>query len=102
MSSQPVAHDLVKQIDAILPQTQCTKCGFDGCLPYAQALAEGTTDINRCPPGDVSGMQALATLLERAPKPIDPLCGEPGPLTVAVIDEEHCIGCTLCIAACPV
>ncbi|AWB33807.1 electron transport complex subunit RsxB [Orrella marina] len=93
---------LIQTIDAILPQTQCTQCGYDGCMPYAEALARGEADINRCPPGDESGMRALASLLGRAPKPIDPACGQPGPLTVAVIDEEHCVGCTLCIKACPV
>jgi len=93
---------LVAQIDALLPQTQCTKCGYASCLPYAQALAKGAADINRCPPGGEEGMQALAKLLGRAPKSIDPECGQPGPQMVAVIDEEHCIGCTLCIKACPV
>lgn len=94
--------DLVLKIDAILPQTQCTKCGFDGCLPYAKALACGEADINRCPPGGDKGVQALSSLLGRPAKPIDPSCGQPGPLMVAVIDPEHCIGCTLCIKACPV
>ena len=94
--------DLVDQINALLPQTQCTKCGFDGCKPYAQALAAGSTDINRCPPGGEAGVEALAKLLDKPNKPIDPTCGEPGPLRVAVIDEQHCIGCTLCIQACPV
>lgn len=93
---------LIRQIDAILPQTQCTKCGYDGCLPYARAIADGQADINRCPPGGDQGVIALATLLQRTPKPIDPTCGRIEPLKVAVIDEEHCIGCTLCIKACPV
>lgn len=93
---------LVQRINAVLPQTQCTKCGYDGCEPYAQALAHGQADINRCPPGGDEGVVKLATLLDRPIKPIDPACGEPGPLRVAVIDEEHCIGCTLCIQACPV
>lgn len=93
---------LTYKIDAILPQTQCTKCGYEGCLPYAEALGSGEADINRCPPGDEAGMLALAALLNRTPKPIDPECGAPGPQTVAVIHEEHCIGCTLCIKACPV
>ena len=93
---------LVARINAILPQTQCTKCGYKGCLPYAQALATGEAEINRCPPGGEPGMQALASLLGHSPKPIDPACGQPGPLMVAVIDEDHCIGCTLCIKACPV
>ncbi len=93
---------LVERINQLLPQTQCTKCGFEGCLPYAQALANDQADINRCPPGGPTGVLKLATLLHKSPKPIDPSCGEPGPLRVAVIDPEHCIGCTLCIDACPV
>lgn len=96
------SESLVERINELLPQTQCTKCGFDGCRPYAQALAEGSSDINRCPPGGQTGVEKLAKLLGKAPKPIDPECGIPGPLRVAVIDEEHCIGCTLCIQACPV
>lgn len=93
---------LVDQINALLPQTQCTKCGFNGCKPYAQALASGEADINRCPPGGQDGVVKLAELLNKPIKPIDPACGEPGLLRVAVIDEQHCIGCTLCIQACPV
>lgn len=93
---------LVDQINALLPQTQCTKCGFNGCKPYAQALASEEADINRCPPGGQDGVVKLAKLLNKPIKPIDPECGEPGPLRVAVIDEQHCIGCTLCIQACPV
>ncbi|OWT53607.1 electron transport complex subunit RsxB [Candidimonas nitroreducens] len=93
---------LVERIDAILPQTQCTKCGYEGCRPYAEALARGGADINRCPPGGTAGIQALATLLGRPARPLDPECGEHRPLRVAVIDEAHCIGCTLCIQACPV
>jgi len=94
---------LADRIDAELPQTQCTQCGFDGCRPYAEALARGESDINRCPPGGEAGMRALARLLGRPEKPIDPDCGEPlkRPM-VAVIDESVCIGCTLCIQACPV
>ena len=94
--------DLVERINQLLPQTQCTKCGYDGCKPYAQALAEGSADINRCPPGGDSGVLKLSALLNKPIKPIDSDCGEPGPLRVAVIDEQHCIGCTLCIQACPV
>ncbi len=93
---------LQDRIDAILPQTQCTKCGYDGCLPYAQALAQDNEAINRCPPGGAAGINALAALLGKPPLPLDPDCGEHLPLTVAVIDEAHCIGCTLCIQACPV
>ncbi|MCD8504363.1 MAG: electron transport complex subunit RsxB [Burkholderiaceae bacterium] len=93
---------LVDTINALLPQTQCTKCGYDGCKPYARALAEGSADINRCPPGGDAGVAKLSQLLGKPIKPVDPECGEPGPLRVAVIDEQHCIGCTLCIQACPV
>lgn len=93
---------LVEQINQLLPQTQCTKCGYDGCRPYAQAIADGQADINRCPPGGAEGVAKLAAFLSKPIKPIDPDCGQPGPLMVAVIDEEHCIGCTLCIQACPV
>jgi len=93
---------LVERIDAILPQTQCTKCGYDGCLPYARAIAHENEAINRCPPGGQAGIRALAALLDRPEQPLDGACGEHGPLTVAVIDEAHCIGCTLCIQACPV
>jgi len=93
---------LEETINALLPQTQCTKCGFDGCKPYAQALALGQSDINRCPPGADEGARKLATLLNRPFKPIDPECGTPGPRRVAIIEQEHCIGCKLCIDACPV
>ena len=95
-------HVTVELINAILPQTQCTKCGYDGCLPYAQALADQAVDINRCPPGGDAGVAKLAALLGVGVKPIDSACGQPGPLQVAIIDEQHCIGCTLCIQACPV
>ena len=93
---------LADHIDALLPQTQCTQCGYDGCRPYAQAIADGTALINRCPPGGDDGIAALAALLDTAVLPLDLTRGTPGPLTVARIDEAHCIGCTLCIRACPV
>ncbi|ANN80592.1 electron transport complex subunit RsxB [Bordetella flabilis] len=93
---------LADHIDALLPQTQCTKCGYEGCRPYAAAIAHGEADINRCPPGGESGVRALAALLGTPSLPLDTSRGTPGPLTVAVIDETHCIGCTLCIDACPV
>src|SRR3546814_862156 len=93
---------LVDRIDAVLPQTQCTKCGYDGCRPYAQAIAMDSEAINRCPPGGEQGIQALAALLDLPVLPLDEECGLHAPLTVAVIDEAHCIGCTLCIQACPV
>lgn len=92
----------VDDIDAVLPQTQCTKCGFDGCRPYAEAIAAGSAPINRCPPGGQAGVAKLARLTAQAEIPLDLSRGMPGPLTVAVIDEQHCIGCTLCIKACPV
>lgn len=93
---------LADRIDALLPQTQCTKCGYDGCRPYADAIAEGAAPINRCPPGGDDGIAALADLLATPVLPLDLDRGEPGPLLVARIDEAHCIGCTLCIQACPV
>ncbi len=97
-----LAESLVARIDAVLPQTQCTRCGFAGCAPYASALAAGTTDLDRCPPGGATVVAALAALTGRPRKPVDPACGTSGPLMVATIDEAACIGCTLCIQACPV
>ena len=90
---------LVEKIDAILPQTQCGQCGYPGCRPYAQAIAEGEADINRCPPGGQEGVRKLADLLGREVKPLN---AEEKPKQVAIIDEQTCIGCTLCIQACPV
>lgn len=89
-------------IDDALPQTQCRKCGYDGCRPYANAMAAGTAPINRCPPGGAQGIAVLAALLEVAPVPLDPACGVETPPRLALIDEALCIGCTLCIQACPV
>ncbi|MFO1412318.1 MAG: RnfABCDGE type electron transport complex subunit B [Burkholderiales bacterium] len=93
---------LADAIDAALPQTQCTRCGYAGCAPYAQALARGEADLDRCPPGGDAVVSVLARLTGRPAKPVDPACGTPGPLQVAVVDESRCIGCTLCIQACPV
>jgi Na+-translocating ferredoxin:NAD+ oxidoreductase subunit B len=93
---------LVEAIDAVLPQTQCRKCGFDGCLPYARAMATGLAPINRCPPGGDEGIARLAFLLRTDVVQVDAECGEKKPLELALIDEAHCIGCTLCIQACPV
>jgi electron transport complex protein RnfB len=93
---------LVEKIDRILPQTQCGQCGYPGCKPYAAAIAAGEADINRCPPGGAAGVQALADLLGREPKPLDAERGTEKPKAVALIDESLCIGCTKCIQACPV
>ena len=90
---------LVEKIESILPQTQCGQCGYPGCKPYAEAIAGGEADINLCPPGGAEGVQRLADLLGREVKALD---AEEKPKQVAVIDEETCIGCTLCIQACPV
>jgi electron transport complex protein RnfB len=92
---------LVDRIDAVLPQTQCARCGCAGCLPYAQAVAEGAP-LNRCPPGGPALIATLALLTGRPPLPPDESCGAHGPLQVARIDEAQCIGCVLCIHACPV
>ncbi len=93
---------IVAQIDARLPQTQCGQCGYPGCLPYARALAKGSADINQCPPGGESTIRALADLLGRPYKRLNPAFGVEEPKLVAVIDESACIGCALCTPACPV
>jgi electron transport complex protein RnfB len=94
---------LAQKIDAILPQTQCGQCGFVGCHPYAEAMAKGEADINRCPPGGEAVIKALAELLGVEAKPLDADSGEHTDMPlVAIIDENTCIGCTLCIQACPV
>lgn len=93
---------LVARIDAILPQTQCGQCGYPGCKPYATAIANDEADINQCPPGGDAGVRALADLLGREYKPLNTAHGVPKPKSVAVIDEDVCIGCTLCLQACPV
>lgn len=93
---------LVDKIDAILPQTQCGQCGYPGCRPYATAIAKGEADINRCPPGGETTIVALADLLGKEPIPLSEEVGESKEKMVAVIDENTCIGCTLCIQACPV
>ncbi len=93
----------VKAIDALLPQTQCGECGFPGCLPYAQALAQGSVTVDKCPPGGVETMQALATLLQRDAAPfLHAAEKNTRPPALAVIREAECIGCTKCIQACPV
>ena len=104
MSTQPgpgASRALADAIDAELPQTQCRRCGYDGCRPYADAIATGTA-INRCPPGGDALIATLALLTDRPAMELDRSCGETHPLEVARIDEAACIGCTLCIDACPV
>src|SRR5271168_1281268 len=97
------APDIVARIDALLPQTQCTRCGYAGCEPYATAIVAGIADINQCPPGGAATIAALAQLLERPEKPLNLAHGaESAFAMVALIDEARCIGCTLCIKACPV
>jgi electron transport complex protein RnfB len=93
---------LVEKIDAILPQTQCGQCGYPGCKPYAAAVASGEAEINCCPPGGEEGIRKLADLLGREFKPLSGEHGIEKPKSVAFIDEQTCIGCTLCIQACPV
>jgi Na+-translocating ferredoxin:NAD+ oxidoreductase subunit B len=92
---------LVDRIDAALPQTQCTRCGYPDCRAYAQAVASGKAPINQCPPGGDEGIRRLAQLTGQAMLPLNPEHGIDGPLTVAIIDEHWCIGCTLCLDACP-
>nr|WP_236640106.1 electron transport complex subunit RsxB [Tepidimonas charontis] len=92
---------LTERIDAVLPQTQCRRCGYPDCRAYAEAIARGQADINRCPPGGAEGIERLAAVTGRPVLPLDPACGREQPLAVAVIDETWCIGCTLCLKACP-
>jgi electron transport complex protein RnfB len=94
----PSAADLL----AVLPQTQCTRCGFPDCAAYAQAIADGTAAVNQCPPGGMEGVQRLAALTGQVAVPLNPENGVEAPRTVVFIDEAWCIGCTLCIKACPV
>jgi Na+-translocating ferredoxin:NAD+ oxidoreductase subunit B len=91
-----------KRIDALLPQTQCTRCGYLGCQPYAEAIANGEANINQCPPGGQALIDSLALLLNLDPLPLNPAHGVEAPLRVAVIDETRCIGCARCLAPCPV
>jgi electron transport complex protein RnfB len=93
----------VKAIDALLPQTQCGECGFSGCLPYAEALAQGSAPIDRCPPGGVATVKALAELLNQDPGPyLVEAQANTRPPALAMIREEECVGCTKCLQACPV
>jgi Na+-translocating ferredoxin:NAD+ oxidoreductase subunit B len=90
------------QINALLPQTQCTRCGYPDCAAYARAIASGEAGIDQCPPGGAEGVQRLAALTGLPAVPLNPAHGHEGPRALAVIDEAWCIGCTLCIEACPV
>jgi electron transport complex protein RnfB len=92
---------LVDRIDAALPQTQCTRCGYPDCRAYATAVASGDAAINQCPPGGEEGIRRLSTITGQAVLPLSIEHGVDGPLTVAIIDEDGCIGCTLCMDACP-
>ena len=92
---------LAARIHNALPQTQCTRCGYPDCAGYAQAVADGEANINQCPPGGAEGIARLAQLTGREQVPLDPQFGTEGPRAMAVIDEAWCIGCTLCLDACP-
>ncbi|SFC33305.1 electron transport complex protein RnfB [Polaromonas sp. OV174] len=97
----PLEPALFARINAALPQTQCTRCGYPDCAAYAQAIAAGQANINQCPPGGAEGVQRLAAITGLPVQPLNPANGSEGPRAVAVIDEAWCIGCTLCIKACP-
>ncbi|WP_407649804.1 electron transport complex subunit RsxB [Burkholderia aenigmatica] len=93
---------LADRIEDLLPQTQCTKCGYNGCRPYAEAIAAGDANYNQCPPGGAEGIARLSNLLGKPVIPLNPVNGSEHPRAVAFIDESLCIGCTLCMQACPV
>ena len=102
MSSTKLApRSLAARINDLLPQTQCTRCGYPDCASYAAAIASGEADINRCPPGGAEGIQRLASLTGQAVMALHVDHGPEGPRTVALIDEAWCIGCTLCLPVCP-
>jgi Na+-translocating ferredoxin:NAD+ oxidoreductase subunit B len=96
------AAQLVDALHDALPQTQCTRCSYPDCRGYAQAIADGQADINQCPPGGAQGIERLSRLSGRPVVPLNPVNGREGPRQLAVVDEAWCIGCTLCIKACPV
>jgi len=98
----PSVADLTDALDRALPQTQCTRCGYPDCRSYAGAIARGEADINQCPPGGAEGVARLSRLTGRPATPLNPVHGSEAPRLLAVIDEAWCIGCTLCLKACPV
>ena len=105
--TRPPAHPtpnpaLAERLNDALPQTQCTRCGYPDCRGYAQAIASGEAGINQCPPGGAEGVARLARITGGPVRALDPARGTEGPLRLALIDEAACIGCTLCIEACPV
>ena len=93
---------LFKRVDAALPQTQCTRCAYADCAAYAHAIVSGAAPINQCPPGGAEGIERLSRITGLPVQPLNPAHGIEAPRAVAVIDEAWCIGCTLCITACPV
>ncbi len=99
---RPATSPSAAAIDALLPQTQCTRCGYAGCRPYAEAIQRGEAEIDQCPPGGAAVIGALAALLGRAPRPLNPAHGVEGPPLLAHIDEGACIGCAKCLPPCPV
>ncbi len=99
--TSPASKTLFERLHAALPQTQCTRCGFSDCAAYARAIAAGNAAINQCPPGGNEGVQRLAAIIGLPALPLNPANGSEGPRALAVIDEAWCIGCTLCIEACP-
>jgi electron transport complex protein RnfB len=101
MAPPPDLGGLAARLVAALPQTQCTRCGYPDCAAYAQAIANAETDINRCPPGGAEGIERLAAITGQAIRTLHPDVGSEEPRSLAVIDEDWCIGCTLCLAACP-
>jgi Na+-translocating ferredoxin:NAD+ oxidoreductase subunit B len=102
VASTPPPTALAQRLNDALPQTQCTRCGYPSCRDYANAMAHEGVAINRCPPGGAEGIERLAQIAQRPTLPMDSSCGHEGPRRVAWVMESHCIGCTLCIKACPV